>query len=91
MSINQESAHAEFWKDVPYEITTGELLTIANNMNWSLEELAAKMNISSEQLVKIISMEKIDDALVIKTLVDLFPILDTRIKEQRLTVERRRN
>ncbi|MBO1306296.1 hypothetical protein JZO70_09000 [Enterococcus sp. 669A] len=90
MSINQESAHAEFWQDVPYETKTGELLTIANNLNWSLEELAAKMNISSEQLVNIISMEEVDDALATKALVDLFPLLDTRVKEQRRNIERRK-
>lgn len=90
MSINPKTLSPEFWKSVSYEIKVDELLNLSNNMNWSFEELADNIGVSSEVLEKIVLLEQVDDELVTASLLKLFPLLDLRLKEHRRNIERQK-
>lgn len=87
MLINPEALNAEYWHNISYKDKTKGLLTVANNMNWSFEELASELSISEERLEALLTMEEINEDFMNKALLKLSPILEDRLQEQRANIQ----
>lgn len=87
MLVNPEALEPNFWETVSYEAKTDELLSLSNNMNWGLEELADELEISKDHLMKFLSLEEIDDDFLTQALLKLFPVLEQRLQEHKRNIQ----